>query len=187
MSDRSVARRYAAAFFEIAVESDSIDALDIELARTVEELQGHEGRLFETLSSPMFTRDERRGVLDAVVPKLKLSDLTVNLLRLLLERGRFATLPDVARIYNDTVLEKAGKLRVSVATAEPLSPQLESEVRSAFEKATGKTVLLEAELDPSLIGGMVARVGGTVYDSSIRTRLQDIKHTLIQATTPAQA
>jgi len=187
MANSDIARRYAAAFFELAEEAGAVDTLDADLSRTVEQLGGHDGLLLNTLCSPVFTREERRGVLDAVLPKLSLDALTVNLLHLLLERGRFAILTEVARVYNDTVLERSGTVRVSVTTAEPLSPQLENEVRAAFEKATGKTILLEAEMDASLIGGMIARVGGKVYDSSIRSRLQDIEHNLIQASTPAEA
>ena len=187
MADRNIARRYAQAFLATAVEAEVIDVLDADLGRVMEEFGAHDGLLFHTLSNPVFTREERVAVLEEVLPRLEVQSLTANLLRLLLERGRFGLLPEIGRIYSDTVLERAGKVKVQVATAEPLTPALEAEVRLAFEKTTGKTVILETRLDPSLIGGMVARVGGKVYDSSIRSRLDELKHQLITATAPADA
>jgi F-type H+-transporting ATPase subunit delta len=74
-----------------------------------------------------------------------------------------------------------------VSTVDPLSPQLEGELKAAFATATGKTIVLDARIDPSLIGGMVARIGGRVYDASIRSRLEDVKHRLINAQAAPEA
>jgi F-type H+-transporting ATPase subunit delta len=93
----------------------------------------------------------------------------------------------IAQAYRAQADERAGRVKVSVTTAEPMSPQIEAEVRTALEASTGKTVTLEAHVDPDLIGGMVARVGGKVYDSSIRTRLLDIRQSLIVSRSPAEA
>jgi F-type H+-transporting ATPase subunit delta len=87
--------------------------------------------------------------------------------------------PAIALAYRDIADERAGRQRVTVQTAEPLSPQLQAEVRSALESTTGKTVILKTEVHPELIGGLVARVGDIVYDSSIRTRLEQMKLALL--------
>ncbi len=118
-------------------------------------------------------------MLEQVLPKLELHTLASNLLRLLIARGRFDALGAIVDVLTETVDERAGRVLVRVTTAEPLSPQLEMEVRAAFEKSTGKTVRLEALVDPALL---VARVGGRVYDSSVRTRLEDLQNKLIRAT-----
>ena len=83
--------------------------------------------------------------------------------------------------YDQLADKHNGRVRVSVTTAEALTPALESEIRAALEQTTGKTVLVDHTIDPSLIGGMIARVGGTVYDSSLRTRLASLKHALTVA------
>jgi len=187
MADRSIARHYAQAFIELAEENGEIAQAGKELGQALEALGSHGGELFATLSNPVFTLKERRAVLEAVVPRLKVGHFVRNLLFVLLEKGRFSLLPEVVELYNGYADEKAGRARVLVETAEPLTPQLEAEVIAALQQATGKHVLIETRVDPSLIGGMVARVGGTVYDASLRTRLENIKQRLLSATTPAEA
>ena len=187
MADRTIARRWVRAFIELAAEQDLVDRLGADLALLGEIAQSDGQLLFHTLCNPVFTLDERRRVLDAVLAKLELHQLTANLFRLMLEKGRFETLFDLVSQYADEADARSGRVRVVVETAEPLTPQLEVEVRAALERVTGKTVSLETRIDPTLIGGMVARVGDTVYDASLRTRLQNLKHALISAQLPAEA
>jgi F-type H+-transporting ATPase subunit delta len=187
MADRSIARRYARAFIDLAEEAKEVAQAGSELTKALETLRSSDGALLDALSNPVFTLEERRGVLEQVAPRLKVGHLTRNLLFVLLEKGRFRLLPQVVELYNGYADEKAGRARVLVETAEPLTPQLETEVIAALQQVTGKHVLIETRVDPSLIGGMVARVGGTVYDASVRTRLQNIKQRLLSATTPAEA
>ena len=80
-----------------------------------------------------------------------------------------------------------GRVRVLVQTAEPLQGAMEAEVRATLEQVTGKQVILQTEIVPELIGGMIARVGSKVYDASIRTRLEHLKLNLITTQTPAEA
>ena len=187
MADRSLARRYATAFIQLATEANLVDQLGDELQSFYKLVSAHDGALFHALSTPVFTIEERRAVLHEVLHRVSLKGLTANLLGLLLEKGRFSNLPLVVETYNDLAHKRANRVVVKVSTAEPLTPQLEAEVRVALEKVTQKTVLLETQVDPSLIGGMVARLGGTVYDASIRNRLLTLREALLQAQEPAQA
>jgi F-type H+-transporting ATPase subunit delta len=187
VADRSVARRYATAFIELAEEAGKIDALGTQLSDFYGMTQAHEGALFEALSSPVYTSNERGAVLADVLASVKLKGLCANLLRLLIEKGRMDALPYVVEAYQQFADDRAGRVRVQIATAEPLTKALASEVSAALEKTTGKKVILEPSVDPSLIGGIVARVGGTVYDSSIKTRLADLQQALIAHQEPAQA
>lgn len=174
-----VARRYAQAMIEVAAEADAIDAVSNDLQTFVGLLDAQGGELRHALCSPVFTTEERGNVLDALLPRLGLHPLATNLLRLVNDKHRFAQLPDIAEAYVGLADERAGRQLVEVTTAEPMTPQVEAEVRAALAKATGKTVRLKTAVDPSLIGGLVARVGGTVYDSSIRSRLEQLKHNLV--------
>ncbi|MCO4744279.1 MAG: ATP synthase F1 subunit delta [Proteobacteria bacterium] len=184
MANLATARRWAQAFLDLAAEEGKIDAMGAELASA---WSLFEGDATNALSNPVFTQDERRKALDALIAKGKISGLTANLLRLMLEKGRFGLLGDVAAVYRENADERAGRVRVVVETAFPLTPQLEGEIRSSLEKVTGRSVVLEPLVDPSLIGGLVARVGSKVYDASVRTRLRDLSHRLTSSQVPAEA
>lgn len=187
MSDHTVARRYANALIEVATEADAIDTVSADLDRFVALLEQPENPLGPALYSPVFTAEERERVLDEVLPRLNLHPMSRNLLKLTNDKGRLPLIASIARAYRDLADARAGRVRVRVATAEPLTPQIETEVRMALERLTGKDVLLETSVDPTLLGGMVARVGSTVYDSSLRTRLQTLKRRLLETQVPGQA
>lgn len=187
MADRSAARRYARAFIELAQEAKKVDEFGEELARMQSACQLDDGVLLKVLCNPAFSQAERKGILTAVLKAVKVSDLTNNLFHVMLEKERLGALSDMLELYSNAADELSGRVRVRVSTAEPLTPQLEAEVRLALEKITGKQVVLQPEVDEALIGGLVARVGSTVYDASIRTRLTDIKQRLITAQIPAEA
>lgn len=187
MADRTIAGRYARAFIEIAEENDAIDALGQDLHKALDTLMAHGGGAFVALANPVFTVEERRSVLAQIAPRLGVGAMTRNLLFVLMDKGRFRLLPTVVEVFDAYADERAGRVRVDVQTAEPLTPQLETEVIAALQKVTGKDVLISTSVNSELIGGLVARVGGTVYDASVRTRLENIKQRLLSGTTPAQA
>lgn len=186
MSDVA-ARRYAQALIEVAADAGALDAVSADLDRFMTVLHADDGALGEALASPVFTLDERRAVLDQVLPRLGFHALTVNVLRLVNDKRRFGMIERIVEAFRELADVRAGRARVTVQAAEPLSPQLEAEVRAALERATGRQVVLRTEVRPELIGGLVAKVGDTVYDSSIKTRLEQIKQALLRAPVTAQA
>jgi F-type H+-transporting ATPase subunit delta len=181
MADRSLARRYARAFIEIAEETNQSEKLGVELNTVLSSFRSHEDMLLEALSNPVYTKSERSGVLEAVLPKLNISATMQNTLRLMLRNNRMALLPMVTEEFQTYADQRANRARVVVETAEPLTPQLEAEVRAALEGVTGKTVLIETRVKPELIGGVVARIGGKVYDASVQSRLSNLKKTLLSS------
>ncbi len=187
MADTAIARRYAKAFIELAQERQIVDQLGNELTKTITALQSGDGALFDALANPVFTLDERKAVLAAVLPRLRPHALIQNLLSLMLDKRRFDALPDVIEAYLEMADESAGRVRVTVETAEPMSAQLTGEVVAALEGVTGKKVNLETAVQPELIGGIVARVGSRVYDASIRTRLETVKQALLNTQMAAEA
>jgi len=187
MANEQIARRYAQAMVDVTAEAGVVDAVADELSGFDDVLAANDHQLGAALQSPVFTVEERRAVLDAVLPKLDLNPLTVNLLRLLNDNGRLGILGEIAAAYRDLADERAGRVRVVVKSAEPLTDAMAADVKQALEATTGKTVVIDAEVDPSLIGGLVARVGSIVYDSSLRTRLQNIKGALLAGAPVAQA
>lgn len=187
MSDITVARRYAGAMIDVAAEQDAIEEVGKNLAAFQDLLQDNEGQLYSALCTPIFSGEERKAVLEALLPKLGMHGLTNNFIQLVNSKSRLYAIGDIAKVYSELADERAGRVTVQVTTAEAMSDTIAAEVRKAMTEATGKEVVLQADVDPSLIGGMIARVGGKVYDSSIRSRLRDLERTLVANQGPAQA
>lgn len=187
MRDAAAARRYATALTELSIAAGQEDQTVADLAAWGELLQGEGRPAFEALNSPVFSLEERQGVLNAVAERLGTSDLVRRFLSLLIDRGRIGGLPDIVAFVTQDLDARAGRLRVEVRSAFPLDAALQQELAEAFGVATGKTVLLETQTDPELLGGLVARLGSKVYDASLRTRLHELKRRLIHAQPPAEA
>lgn len=181
MGNRTIARRYAAALVDLLAAEGQVDAGVAELTRAYQGLQSEGGELFRALVAPLFTLEERRRVLVAALEILQPAPLVANTLHLMLDKGRMNLLPEMVQECALLADAHSGRVVVRVETAEPMSPQLEVEVRVAMEGLTGKTVILDARVVPELLGGVVAHVGGKVYDSSLKTRLTDLKNQLIHA------
>ena len=174
----SVARRYAKALLEIGVAQQTYDALGKELERVADTF-ARSPELKQTLENPIFPLEKRRHVLDELARRLALSKVVRNFVMLLLDKGRIVALPDIARAHRALVDDHAGRVRATVTTARPLDPQLESRLKSALEKQSGKTVLLDKREDPAIVGGLVTQLGDTVYDGSVRTQLQQLREQLL--------
>src|SRR5688572_6046308 len=120
MADRMVARRYARAFLGVAVEQDKVGPLADDLQRVVDTGRANGGELFHALSNPAFTVEERKAVLRSVLERLGVQQLTKNLLQLLLDKGRFPIVEDLASTYLEIADEQRGRQRVVVETATPM-------------------------------------------------------------------
>jgi len=187
VADATIARRWAVALLQLASEERVVDRVADDLERFLAAVEAHGGAMGEALASPVFTADERRRVLDAMLPTLGLHPHAENLLRLANDKRRSGLVRAIVESYRELADALAGRARVTVETAEPLTPDLERDVRAALESVTGKQVVLRSVVRPELIGGLVARVGDTVYDSSVRTHLARIRQALLTSQLPGQA
>lgn len=178
MTEGSIPRRYAKALFELAQEAGSIEGVGKQLDALVELAQANDGQVLAVMSNPGFTASERRAVLELLLPRLGLSGLMLNFVRLVLDKDRFLALPDMAREYRALADDAANRVRATVTTATAASPALRAEITRSLSASTGKDVVVEMKVDPTLLGGMVARVGSKLYDASLRTRLDDLQVTL---------
>jgi F-type H+-transporting ATPase subunit delta len=169
----SVARRYARALFEIGLAKGTFEVLGREVEDLANTYAGST-ELRHTLENPVFKLEQRRGVLTRILPQVAPSGEVRSFALLLLERGRIGVLPAIARAYRGMVDEKLGRVRATVTSARPLDITAENAVLRALERRTGKKVMLTTAVDPSLIGGIVARVGDLVFDGSLRTRLEGL-------------
>lgn len=174
----SVARRYARALFGIGVDGGNFEALGQEIG-DLAELWTAAPDLRELLENPVFRPDEKRKVLEQILPRVAPTAEVRRLALLLLERRRITLLPAIARAYRDLADAHTGRVRARVTSAEPLTAAAADRVRRALEERTGKKVIVETAVDPSLIGGVVAQVGDLVLDGSVRTQLTDLRSKLL--------
>ena len=174
----SLARRYAKALLEIGVQQQTYDALGKELDRAAETLK-NSPELRHALENPVFPIEKRKLIMDELARRLALSKTVRNFIMLLLDKGRIARLPDISRVYLGLVDEHAGRVRATVVSARPLDPMLETRLKTALEKQSGKVVIFEKREDPSILGGLITQLGDTLYDGSVRTQLQDLREELL--------
>ncbi len=174
----SLARRYAKALLEIGVQHQTYDALGKELDRAADTLRSSP-ELRNALENPVFSLEKRRLVMDEVARRLALSKTVRNFIMLLLDKGRIAALPDIARAHRSLVDEHAGRVRATVTSARPLDPMLETRLKTALEKQSGKVVIFDKREDPTIMGGLITQLGDTVFDGSVRTQLQELREELL--------
>lgn len=177
MSASSIARRYARALLSIGDEDGRFEQYGAEVDR-VDGAYAASAELRDLWTNPAYPREERLSALEKLIGALSLSPAVANLMRLFVERQRVAELPTLARTYRSMVDEKAGRVRAVVTSARPLEAAQTAAIQASLVAVTGKQVLVESRVDASLIGGVTARVGSTVYDGSVRTQLERLRETL---------
>jgi F-type H+-transporting ATPase subunit delta len=175
--DARVARRYARALLSLGLEEGRHEQFGEELASVLHSLdQSRDAAAF--LLSPGFTAEQRHLALGAVASVLKLSPTVMKFLGLLVDRQRIADLAAIDRAYRALLDDQVGRIRATVTSAAPLSSAEEQRLRDAIAAMTGRTIVLDAKTDPSIIGGVVAQVGATQLDGSLRTQLERLRRQL---------
>ena len=177
MISSTIAKRYARAFFEIAGEEKRYEEYYRELGRFSAVFRENKS-LEEFLANPIFAQPDKKAVVESVLEKIRISPLTANFLKLLTDKRRIEILPDIERCYRELMDNALKKARVTVKTAFPLSGELSRRLQSGLEELTGRDVEMTVLEEPSLIGGIVVRVGDTLYDGSIRAQLNNIRNLL---------
>ncbi len=170
----SVARRYARALFEIGVEKNTLEPLGQELA-ALATVYADSAELRETLLSPVFRPTQKRAVLEQLVSRVTTSPLMKSFALKLLDRRRINLLPSMSRCYGELMDAQLGQVRATVVSATPLDAAALADVKLALERRTQKKVLLQTQIDPSIIGGVIARVGDLLLDGSLRTQLETLR------------
>ncbi|MFA7684524.1 MAG: F0F1 ATP synthase subunit delta [Syntrophales bacterium] len=173
----TIAKRYARAFFDIAAEENRYEAYYEELMKFSSIVQ-ESGDLQEFLANPIFDNDDKRAVVKTILEKISLSGIAANFLNLLADKQRIGALPEIMVFYRELMDEALKKVRVQVKTAFPLSVELSGGLAKSLENLTGKQVEMTVEEDPSLLGGIVVKVGDTLYDGSIKSQLNNIRNLL---------
>ncbi len=173
----AISRRYAKALVALGSDQGKVEKYGEELTGVVA-LLSREKALRLILESPTYTLDKKEAILADLVKALKLSPGMVNFLGLVLEKDRLKYLSQIEATHRQFADELSGVLRARIRSAADLGKAEVKAIQGALEKKTGKKVELKVEVEPALLGGIQAEIGGRVFDASLRTQLKRIEDTL---------
>lgn len=183
MTTGAAASRYARALFDVVLKEGGDAA--VQTAQTeVQEFAPlfASAPLAHILGNPAIPVSKKKGLAAALVARAgRVSPPLAKMIVILAEKDRLTLLPGIARAYVERVMDHLKIIRGEVTTAAPLSPETLRVLEQGLATATGRKVVLQARVDPSIIGGVVARLGSTVYDGSVTTQLQKMKQALVEA------
>ena len=178
MTLHAIARRYANALYDVTTKNGSVRAARADLSAVAGVIGGH-AELTKVLASPAIPLVKKRAILEQVLAASSgLSADVRRLLMLLADRNRLGLVGDVSRAFESRVMQAEHVMSAEVTTAAPLSDDRRAALVAALGRATGGTVTVTEKVDPAIVGGVVARVGGIVFDGSVTNQLERLKHTL---------
>ena len=175
-----VSGRYATALFELARDENSIDAVKADLDRFAAMLD-ESADLKRLVRSPVFAAEAQLKALSAVLEKAEITGVSANFLKVLAANRRLFAVSEVIRAFNALVAKFKGEATADVTVAETLSDKNLEALKAALKSVTGKDVTLDVKVDPSIIGGLVLKLGSRMVDSSLRTKLNSIKNAMKEA------
>jgi len=169
-----LAARYASALYDLADESGAIDAIADDLAN-LGALIDESGDFARFIKSPVLTREDQSKGIAAVAAKAGLTDTTTKFLGLVASNRRLFALPDMIRAYQDILAARRGQVTAEVTSAVDLSDSQNQSLADALKAAVGTSVAVTTKVDPSILGGLIVRVGSRMVDSSLKSKLQRLK------------
>ena len=175
-----VSGRYATALFELARDEKSVDAVRADLDRFAAML-ADSADLTRLVRSPVFSAEAQSKALAAVLDQTGISGTAANFLKVLTANRRLFAVSDVIRAFGALVANFKGEATAEVTVADRLSDRNIDVLKAALKSVTGKDVALDVNVDPSIIGGLVVKLGSRMVDSSLRTKLNSIKHAMKEA------
>jgi F-type H+-transporting ATPase subunit delta len=169
-----MAGRYATALFELALEERSLDAVKVDLDR-FDALVAESADLQRLVKSPVFTAEEQTRALSAILDNAAIGGLAGNFLKVLVKNRRLFAVRDIISGFRALVSRHKGEVTAQVTLAEAPSEQHLDAIKDALKAVTRKDVQVEVKLDPSIIGGLIVKLGSRMVDSSLRTKLNALK------------
>jgi len=171
LSSQTVARRYASALADVTLAQSEATEVQAELVAWGEMISSN-APLLEAFSNPTVAYDQKAKVLSELIRRTSVRPTTANFLRLLLRNQRLAELPAVNAKFAQVLDERAGVVSAQVTSARPVPEATRSALEQKLGEVTGKKVRLTFATDESLLGGIVTRIGSTIYDGSVRDQLR---------------
>jgi F-type H+-transporting ATPase subunit delta len=178
MSAETVARRYASALSDVVIKTGDSEVVQAEL-KTWEEMIASNTDLMGVFGNPAIAHKNKEKVLENLIERLQPSKTTSNFLRVLLRNHRLTEIKEINERFAIVLEERSGVVSANITSARGLSEAENSELLSNLEKLTGKRISANFETDENIIGGVITRIGSTVYDGSVKTKLEELKEQMI--------
>lgn len=177
MNNTVLAKRYAKALFQVGKEENALDDFSKTLSEMAQ-LYIETPEVVDGLTNPLYPQDVREKVMAHLVGAMKASELLANFLNLLVQKRRADVLPDIAAVFQALVDDERNMCQGTVISASEISKDLNDKIKATLEKITGKQVVVTNEVDPEIIGGIIAKVGDLVMDGSIKTQLKGLEESI---------
>jgi F-type H+-transporting ATPase subunit delta len=172
-----LARRYAKALFSLGKQQDNYEAYN-EALKAIADLMNESPEVGDSLTNPLYPLEARKKIMAKIASLVKGDTILTAFLDLLVERQRADILPDIAHEMQVMVDHEQNISHGTLISAIELDSGLQEKIQATLEKITGTKVILESQVDPSIIGGIIAKVGDLVVDGSIRTQLNGLKDSI---------
>lgn len=178
MSTETIARRYSVALADVVLETSETETVKDELAAFGELFSGN-ADLQTVYSNPAITHVNKEKVLENLITKTQPSKTTANFLRVLLENGRLTELGGINDRFAAVLAQRSGLVSAEITSARELPDNERSDFETKLKQLTGKKVSVNYAINKDIIGGVVTRIGSTVYDGSVKTKLENLREQLI--------
>ena len=169
-----VAQRYAGSLFELAEQAKSVSRVEKELGQFEGLIEGSED-LRRLIASPVFSADDQLRAISAVADKAKITGLTGNFLRVVARNRRLFAVPGMIRSFRQIAAAARGEVAAEVSSAHALTAAQQKELATTLKGVAGKDVAINVSVDPSLLGGMIVKLGSRQIDTSLKTKLNSLK------------
>jgi F-type H+-transporting ATPase subunit delta len=180
LTSKTAAHRYARALFDVALaEKADLVRIEQQLTAFTDLFTTHE-LLGKVLLNPAVPAPRKRAAVEQVTMRIGMPAPLAKILTLLAERDRLVILPDLVRAYRDRLMDHQKVVRAELTTASPLAAERAKAIERVLAKTTGRTVTIDTRVDPAIVGGIVARLGSTVYDASVATQLEKMRRQLAE-------
>jgi len=166
--------RYAGALFDLALSEKKLGPVEKDLSRFDALLKGSD-ELMRLVQSPVFSAEDQFNAVDGILSKAKISGLVGNLVRVIAKNRRLFVMPEMLSAFRRLVAEHNGEITADVTVATALTAAQNKELKAALKSVVGKDVAIDETVDPSLLGGMIVKVGSRQIDTSLRTKLSSLK------------
>jgi F-type H+-transporting ATPase subunit delta len=170
----AVAERYARSLFELASDSKAVARVESDLS-SFERMLASSPDLNRLIKSPVFSADEQFKAIEAVADKAKIGGLTGNFLRVVARNRRLFAVPGMIAAFRRIAAEERGEVSADVISAHALTAAQQTELKAALKRVAGKDVSINLTVDPSLLGGLIVKIGSRQIDTSLQTKLNSLK------------
>jgi len=170
----TMAGRYAAALFELAKDQRQLDEVERDLT-ALSQMLDRSGDLRRVVLSPVITTDDQAKAFNAILARAGVAGLVGNFVNLIVRNRRLFALKDMIKAFRALLARERGEVSADVTSAHPLTPEQMQALADTLRTSIGKNVRIDTRVDPNLLGGLVVKVGSRMIDSSLRTKLNNLK------------